>query len=90
MADSLVHSAGLFIVELFFKWIDLVGDLLLFLANLCRRRQLVPPVRNALLLQSATTLAAKIRQGKVSGCKRDVKMKQKSLRKPLIVIVERG
>ncbi|XP_042147591.1 fatty-acid amide hydrolase 2-B [Ixodes scapularis] len=66
MAVEAVRTAGVFLAELLLRWMDLVTDLLLFLVNLCKRRRSVPPIRDPLLLQSATALAANIRQGKVS------------------------
>lgn len=65
MAVEAVRTAGVFLAELLLRWMDLVTDLLLFLVNLCKRRRSVPPIRDPLLLQSATALAANIRQGKV-------------------------
>ncbi|KAG0411609.1 hypothetical protein HPB47_011281 [Ixodes persulcatus] len=66
MAVEAVRTAGVFLAELLLRWMDLVTDLLLFLVNLCKRRRSVPPIRDPLLLQSATALAANIRQGKVT------------------------
>ncbi|CAN7999568.1 unnamed protein product [Ixodes hexagonus] len=66
MAVQVVRAAGVFLAELLLRWMDVITDLVLFLLNVCRRKRSVPPIRDPLLLQSASALAAHIRQGKVS------------------------
>lgn len=52
--------------ELLVRVLDRIAELLLFVANLRRRRQRVEPTRDPLLLMPAVTLAEAIRHGRVT------------------------